>query len=169
LSIKAGSAQFQLPTIPVFGRPLTPYQTEELQGMIKDFYQDFVQKVADDRGKSWDEIHAVAEGRVWSGPRAQERGLVDGQGGLQDAIRIAMHRAGLKEENVKVREVHPDLSFQDLMLLMGGMGQGMSLKGSMDHMLADRLNFSQDLRVQILGSGKPELLMDDQILGVQPR
>lgn len=169
LSIKAGSAQFQLPSIPVFGRSLTPYQTEELQGMIKDFYQDFVQKVADDRGKSWDEIHAVAEGRVWSGPRAQELGLVDGQGGLQDAIRIATHKAGLKEKNVKVREIHPELGFQDLLLLMSGMGQGMNLTASMDRLMAERLNFSQDLRVQILASGKPELLMDDQPLGVQPR
>jgi|GEM_PF-2477612 len=169
LSIKAGSAQFQLPALPVLGRPLTAYQSEELHGMIQDFYQDFVQKVADDRGKSWDEIHAVAEGRVWSGPRAQELGLVDGQGGLQDAIRVAMHKAGLKEEDVKVREIHPELGFQDLMLLMGGVGQGMSMTETQQKMMADRLNLTKELRLQILGSGKPELLIDDEPLGVLGR
>jgi len=49
-------------------------------------YRTFVTHVAEGRGKSYDRIHAIAQGRVWTGADALERGLVDGLGGLNVAI-----------------------------------------------------------------------------------
>lgn len=53
-------------------------------------YKDFVSKVAEGRGKSFEEIHAIAQGRVWSGEDALKLGLVDELGGLGTAVHRAM-------------------------------------------------------------------------------
>lgn len=78
-------------------RPLDPRLGELLQTMINQGYRDFIGKVAAARGKTPDEINEVAQGRVWSGKQALERGLVDKLGGLEDAIAEAAKRAKLGE------------------------------------------------------------------------
>ena len=65
-------------------------------------YNQFLDVVADGRGKSRDEIHQVAQGRVWTGQKASEIGLVDVLGGIDRAIEIAAEKADL--ENYKVVE-----------------------------------------------------------------
>ncbi len=71
--------------------------TEEERGLFQEWlgriYKDFVTKVAEGRGRTYDEIHAIAQGRVWSGQDAIERGLVDEPGGLMTAIRAALKLA----------------------------------------------------------------------------
>ncbi len=79
-------------------RPFTEDEEKRLQELIDDFYWDFVEKVAKNRKKTKDEIHKVAQGRVWSGLRALRVGLVDTLGGLLDAIEIAKERAGIPKE-----------------------------------------------------------------------
>ncbi|NTW63502.1 MAG: signal peptide peptidase SppA [Chlorobiaceae bacterium] len=54
-----------------------------------DVYHDFVSKVAISRKMRWAEADSVAGGRVWSGKRALQAGLIDSIGGLHDAIRAA--------------------------------------------------------------------------------
>src|SRR5262249_17954633 len=56
-------------------------------------YKDFVTKAADGRGKTFDEVHAIAQGRVWWGGDAVKRGLVDEMGGLETAVRRAAELA----------------------------------------------------------------------------
>ncbi|MCH8475025.1 MAG: signal peptide peptidase SppA [Opitutales bacterium] len=68
------------------------------QNFIDDAYQEFTNLVATERDLSQEEISEVAEGRVWSGFAAKERGLVDEFGGLSAALRDAAGRAGLGEE-----------------------------------------------------------------------
>jgi len=48
-----------------------------------------------------DAVHAVAQGRVWSGDKALNNGLVDVIGDLEDAISIAANSAGIDSYNVK--------------------------------------------------------------------
>ena len=50
------------------------------------FYDDFVTKAAEGRKKSYDEVDAVAQGRVWTGTEALRHGLVDQLGGLDVAL-----------------------------------------------------------------------------------
>jgi protease-4 len=57
-------------------------------------YESFVELVAEARNKSKDETDAVAQGRVWSGKHAHEIGLVDGLGGMDEAIARAKEAAG---------------------------------------------------------------------------
>jgi protease-4 len=75
--------------------PFTPDQRAKLQAYMDSFYQGFLAKVAQSRHKTPAEIHEVAQGRVWTGQQARERGLVDELGGLDRAIAIAKSRAGI--------------------------------------------------------------------------
>ncbi|WP_374248519.1 signal peptide peptidase SppA [Thermomonas sp.] len=76
-------------------RPLDPGVATTVQAVIEKGYRDFTGKVAGARGKTVEQIDAIAQGRVWSGAQAQERGLVDAFGGLKDAVADAAGRAKL--------------------------------------------------------------------------
>jgi protease-4 len=162
LDFKAGSAQLRMPTLPVMGRELSEGQGLELQAMIRHFYKDFVQKVADDRDKSWDDIHAIAEGRIWSGPEAEKLGLVDGQGGLREAIELARVKADLRKEDMKVSEIHPSLSIEDLIALLQMLGQGGGMTAAQQRLLEQKTGLTEDIRLSLMGSGKPEMLFDER-------
>jgi len=74
-------------------RPWSEEERLKIRTQNVAFYQDFVRKVASGRGKSYDEIDAIAQGRVWTGADALERGLVDRLGGMEDALSIAKEKA----------------------------------------------------------------------------
>jgi protease-4 len=61
------------------------------------FYHSFVELVAAGRGMTWDEVDAVAQGRVWMGADALERRLVDQIGGLEEAVAEARRRVRVPE------------------------------------------------------------------------
>jgi protease-4 len=63
--------------------------------VIKRGYSEFIGKVAKARGKTPEQIDGIAQGRVWSGSQAKERGLVDKLGGIDEAIAAAAARAKL--------------------------------------------------------------------------
>ncbi|MGH8157161.1 MAG: signal peptide peptidase SppA [Rhodanobacter sp.] len=67
-------------------RPLDPKVGAVIQAIIDKGYRDFVGKVAKARGKNYTAIDAIAQGRVWTGQQALDRGLVDQLGGLGDAV-----------------------------------------------------------------------------------
>ena len=64
-------------------------------GRIRAIYDDFVGKVAESRKKPREEIHRIAQGRVWTGQQAKANGLVDELGGLDRAIALAKERADI--------------------------------------------------------------------------
>jgi protease-4 len=65
-------------------------------------YDAFISLVAEARGLSKEEVHAVAEGRVWSGKAARTHRLVDGLGGMEEAIDRAKDAAGGRFEKEPV-------------------------------------------------------------------
>jgi protease-4 len=78
--------------------PLDPRLAELVQKSIDHTYFDFTTKVAAARKTTPDKIDAVAQGRVWTGTQAKERGLVDTIGMFGDAIRSAAKRADLGDK-----------------------------------------------------------------------
>ncbi len=70
-------------------------QRGAIQKMMEDIYKVFVQRVADGRGKTYEEIHQIAQGRVWTGQAALANGLIDEIGGLDAALAHATKLAGL--------------------------------------------------------------------------
>lgn len=73
-------------------------EKESLQNWTDQLYRKFLGIVAEGRGMSVEAVHEVAQGRVWTGQRALEKGLVDVLGDLDDAIAIAADKAGLGED-----------------------------------------------------------------------
>jgi len=67
----------------------------KFQGFLDGFYDTFVNKAATGRDMTFDQLHEVAQGRVWTGEQALERGLVDELGGLNTAIAAAMELANI--------------------------------------------------------------------------
>lgn len=83
--------------LPISNRPLTAYEKQVLQNYIENGYETFLNRVAEGRHMTRDEVHEVAQGRVWTGKQAVKVGLVDILGGLDDAIVIAAAKAGLEK------------------------------------------------------------------------
>ncbi|UCB52203.1 MAG: signal peptide peptidase SppA [Candidatus Zixiibacteriota bacterium] len=79
-------------------REFSEEEREVVRRQIKEFYDDFVRKVADERDMSEEDVHAVAQGRVWTGRQAEENGLVDELGGLNLALTIAKEKANLPQD-----------------------------------------------------------------------
>jgi protease-4 len=79
-------------------RDLTDLERGNLQSWVESFYDQFIDRVAEARGLSREQVDAVAQGRVWTGAQALERRLVDHLGSFEDAIRSAKRRAGLPED-----------------------------------------------------------------------
>lgn len=72
-------------------RPFNQWGWAKLDEALDAIYADFSAKVASGRHLTAEQVEAVAKGRVWTGLEAQERGLVDALGGLEDA-KLAMRR-----------------------------------------------------------------------------
>ena len=67
------------------------------QRSVVNTYNRFVHFVSKNRKKTFEEIDAVGNGRVWSGKRAKEIGLVDEIGSLNDAVKYAASKANITE------------------------------------------------------------------------
>lgn len=78
-------------------RPKTPEEMKIFQDATNRIYGKFLKLVADARGMTVQEVDGIAQGQVWLGVFAKEKNLVDGFGGLRDAIEYAREDAGLDE------------------------------------------------------------------------
>ncbi|MBW2287367.1 MAG: signal peptide peptidase SppA [Deltaproteobacteria bacterium] len=84
-------------------RGFTPDERHAVQREMAELYDTFVDRVAEGRGLTRAEIEKVAQGRIWSGARAQKFGLVDTLGGPLEALQTVRRRAGLRDgEPVRV-------------------------------------------------------------------
>ena len=79
---------------------LSPGTLTIMTRSVEVTYQRFIHFVTQNRKKSFEEIDSVGGGRVWSGVRAKEIGLVDELGSLQDAIKYAAKSANIKDYRV---------------------------------------------------------------------
>lgn len=77
---------------------------ERFRSYMQDFYDHFVAGAAEGRGMTVEQVHAVAQGRVWTGEQALEHGLVDELGGLEQALAKALELsgAGVPMEEVRI-------------------------------------------------------------------
>ena len=89
---------------------------------VEQTYKRFVHFVTENRKKSFEQIDKVGGGRVWSGTRAKEIGLVDELGTLNDAIAFAAQKAKLKDYNTttfpkkvnKLEQLFKDMGENDI-------------------------------------------------------
>ncbi len=96
-------------------RELTDEDRRILQELVDDVYGQFVSAVADNRGLPEEEVVALADGRIFSGERAVELGLVDRVGTLPEAVAVAGRMAGIGERPKTVRPTQRRVGLFDLL------------------------------------------------------
>ena len=125
----AGAASFE--------RGLSPEMASIVQALSVGAYQDFVQLVADGRGMTREAVEQVADGLVWTGQEAAMNGLVDGLGGLDEAVAAAASLAGVEQWRTRRTSVPP--SFESLFIeeLSRSLTQSVLPKGAWFQALAN--------------------------------
>lgn len=152
----------------VLNKGLGPEGTAKLEEFVDAFYGTFLAKAAQGRGTTTEAIHAVAQGRVWTGEQADDIGLVDAMGSLRTAIAMAKDRAGIEGDTRLA--LYPRMpSFWEELLQGGGPLGMLSTAGALDvavlseggaALLGDELTGARSLLevAPLLGSGQPVLL-----------
>jgi protease-4 len=117
---KLGVGADGVKTTPLSGEPdllkgPSPEVNQLLQTGVNAMYARFLGIVAQARHKSPAEIDRIAQGRVWDGGSAHQLGLVDGFGGMDEAIAKAAQLARLGNER-GVRYLEPPRSFRDQLI-----------------------------------------------------
>lgn len=94
----------ELADMPSGTRELKPRERVILQENVEMIYQDFLQVVQSGRKSfaSIDQVNEIAQGRVWTGLRAKELGLVDELGSLDDAIEKAKSLVKIKGDDYDI-------------------------------------------------------------------
>ncbi len=119
-------------------RRFTPTEAKKLEEQLQAFYDQFIERVARSRKKTPEEIHAVAQGRVWTGQQALQNGLVDALGGLDRALALAKERAKIPADtDVELVVFPPRRSLYELLSEQwsGGGAEGRAV----GHWLAENL------------------------------
>jgi protease-4 len=100
--------------VPTTARPLTALEGQRMQNEVDTIYAMFKGHVAEGRKLSLADVDSIAQGRVWTGTDAKEKGLVDALGGLDRAIASAVAMAMVKDYKV-VTYPEPDDKLNSLM------------------------------------------------------
>jgi protease-4 len=93
-------------------RPWTDAARGRMQAFVDDIYERFLAHVAASRGRTREQVDAIAGGRVWSGQQAVDNGLVDAVGGLDDALAMVRQKAAVADD-IEVTHVPQPKSFAD--------------------------------------------------------
>ena len=95
------------PTSPLLNRQYSDAEKTIMQRGVDKIYEDFLNVVAKGRGMTRDQVHEIAQGRVWRGETAREIGLIDVIGNCETAVQLAAKRANLADDSYRVAE-YPD-------------------------------------------------------------
>jgi protease-4 len=102
-------------------RELTPAEQAYMQGLIDNMFGQFVQAVADGRGMKFDDVKAIANGKVWTGKEALSMKLIDNVGDFEAVVNDTAQSVGISGEPTLV---HPEKDRRTLLdLLLGDVSQ----------------------------------------------
>ncbi|MEE3138563.1 MAG: signal peptide peptidase SppA [Acidobacteriota bacterium] len=88
-------------------RAFSAAERAKVQVQLDAVYETFVRKAAEGRAMTLERIHAVAQGRVWTGRQGQQMGLVDELGSLDHAVAIAKQYADIEPETDVELVIYP--------------------------------------------------------------
>lgn len=145
-------------------RPFDADERALLAEAVRHWYRTFLRRVAAGRDMSMTEVHAIAEGRVWTGDRALELGLVDHLGGFQSALERARILGGLPGD--APFEVRPSRPSSLLDYVLGSVGIG---GADADPAMADEPGLSPSAGgelADVIGTLAPEVLSAVRLLYV---
>jgi protease-4 len=98
-------------------RDLTPAEQAYMQSLIDNMFGQFIQAVADGRGMKFDDVKAIANGKVWTGQQALSMKLIDNVGDFEAVVKDTAKSVGITGEPTLV---HPEKDRKTLLDLMLG-------------------------------------------------
>ncbi len=98
-------------------RELTPAEQAYMQSLIDNMFGQFVQAVADGRGMKFDDVKAIANGKVWTGKEALSMKLIDNVGDFEAVVNDTAKSVGISGEPTLV---HPEKDRRTLLDLLQG-------------------------------------------------
>ncbi|MGA9708869.1 MAG: signal peptide peptidase SppA, partial [Candidatus Sulfotelmatobacter sp.] len=117
-------------------RDLTPAEQAYMQSLIDNMFGQFIQAVADGRGMKFDDVKAIANGKVWTGKEALSMKLIDNVGDFEAAVKDTAKSVGISGEPTLVR---PDKDRKTMLdLLTGDISQWIP---SREKMLEEQVGF----------------------------
>ena len=102
------SADFGENILGIGTRKITETERKAMIRSVDKVYDTFVARVSNGRNLPKDKVLDIAQGRVWSGSRAVGLGLADANGGLREAISLAINSAGISD-NYSIIEILEEL------------------------------------------------------------
>jgi protease-4 len=133
-------------------RAPTDLERDILQRSVDSTYRKFLTIVSEGRGISLQEADRIGQGRVYTGARAKQLGLVDELGGLDRAVTIAAARAGLKKDGFRLRILpHKRSLFDSIAEMVGGDDESILAGGSLEAGRMLRAELERRSGVQALG------------------
>jgi protease-4 len=96
-------------------RKMSEREKELIQGLLSDIQGQFVRAVARGRKLPEEKVLNIADGRIMSGSRAKELGLVDRLGNFRDAVELAKKMSGIKGEPKLVYPERPGIRLRDIL------------------------------------------------------
>jgi protease-4 len=96
-------------------RELTPAEQAYLQSLIDNMFGQFIQAVADGRGMKFDDVKAIANGKVWTGKEALSMKLIDDTGDFESVVNETAKSVGISGEPTLVRPEKDRRTLLDLM------------------------------------------------------
>lgn len=133
----------------VLGSPFYEINSQEgaiIQQSVDDFYDYFLKRVADGREMTKEQVNEIAQGRVWTGKKAKELGLVDELGGLNDAITAAAELAELEDYRIKEYPQTKDPVQQFIDKLSGKETTKAALKAEMGEELYQYYEYAKEIK-----------------------
>jgi protease-4 len=120
-------------------REMTPEEEEIMQKMVDEYYEQFIEVVAEGRGLSEEEVRNLATGQIYTGTEAKELGLVDELGDLNTAINLTAELAGIEAPIVEYYQ-KPGLTLKSLLGFVDAIRAKISGLSAQDMILLEILN-----------------------------
>ena len=127
-------------------REMTQEEKEIMQGMIDEYYELFIEVVAEGRGLNKEEVRNLATGQIYTGTEAKELGLIDELGNLDTAIDLTAEIAGIEDPIVEYYR-KPGLTLRSLLGFVDAIKARISGLSAQDIILLEVLshNYPQPL------------------------
>lgn len=146
--------------------PFTDSERQAMQKMLNDIYDQFTKKAAAGRKMEHEKLEKLARGRIYSGRRAKELGLVDEIGTLEDAIAYAAKEAGLEGDKYERLQLpKPTSPFESLIGPIDGDAAARARQAAVQDVLR---GLSPELADQLRGADVMTLLSKEPRLTVMP-
>ncbi|HKJ66313.1 MAG TPA: S49 family peptidase, partial [bacterium] len=135
---------------------LTEDERSRIYELMMETYQSFVNKAAQGRGMSPEAVDSLGRGRIYSGRRAQQAGLIDELGGIAQAISLARIAAGIPPERSVEFEYYPKYAVNLFDLL----GETPTLQS--------KFNLPEDIQEALQQVEQMTFLTEEQVLYLLP-